>query len=460
MSDVARPPARPPWASMTAKVVMTVAVAASGTALAAVPGMAAAGCQPGNGSARTALQVTGVLKRTPGSWGARLSADGRYVAFASYADDLVVGDADNQADVFRADRATGEILQVSVGTDGVAAQGHAAEPSISADGTRVAFSSPYHVHVRDLAAARTILVSVNGAGGVGDEWSGAPVMSPGGRFVAFTSRATNLVAPDREPGSIEAYLRDLDGATTERVSVGAGGLSAPTWSWAEAVSDDGRYVAFTAGWAGGSLTVDDTYPGSDVFVRDRQTQTTELVSVAPDGRSMGGWFMGMSADGSRVLFGAGPQPDSRPAVFLRDRATRATRFVAPLVTTWRRGAGAAPAPLAFLKHGASAALSADGQVAAIQTALPTGQDDTNGADDIVLVDLATGDQQPATRSSSGCTGNGASGEPALSGDGSTVAFTSEADDIDGPDNHRVTNVYVREMTARRTVRISTAPTGL
>jgi Tol biopolymer transport system component len=444
---------------MVTVLAMVAAVALAGL-VGPTQGSGAAGCQHGNGSARTALQVAGVLKRTPGSWGARLSADGRYVGFASYADDLVAGDADNQADVFRADRATGEILQMSVDTDGLAAQGHASEPSISADGTRVAFSSPYQVHVRDVAAARTTLVSINEAGAAGDEWSGSPVMSPGGRFVAFTSRATNLVAPDRELGSIEAYLRDLDGGTTERVSVGAGGLSAPTWSWAEGVSDDGRYVAFTAGWAGGPLNGDDTYPGSDVFVRDRQAQTTELVSVAPDGRSMGGWFMGMSADGTRILFGAGPQPDSRPAVLLRDRATRTTRLVAPLVTTWRRGADAAPAPLAFLKQGASAALSADGHVAAIQTALPSGPDDTNGADDIVVVNLATGEQQPVTRSSSGCAGNGASGEPTLSGDGSTVAFTSEADDIDGPDNRRVTNVYVREMTARRTERISTAPTGL
>lgn len=353
---------------MVTVLTLVAAVVLAGLAGTAQASGAGAGCRHGNGSLRTALQVAGVLKRTPGSWGARLSADGRYVGFASYADDFVVGDADGHADVFRADRVTGEILQVSVDTDGLAAHGHASEPSISADGTRVAFSSPYHVHVRDLVADRTILISVNEAGAAGDEWSGAPVMSRGGRFVAFTSRATNLVVPDRELGSIEAYLRDLDGATTERVSVGAGGLSAPTWSWAEAVSDDGRYVAFTAGWAGGSLTGDDTYPGSDVFVRDRQSQTTELISVAPDGRSMGGWFMGMSADGTRILFGAGPQPDSRPAVFLRDRVSGTTRLVAPLVTTWRRGADAAPAPLAFLKQGASAALSADGQIAAIQTA--------------------------------------------------------------------------------------------
>src|SRR5205823_4715738 len=161
------------------------------------------------------------------------------------------------------------------------------------------------------------------------------------------------------------------------------------------------------GAAGGSLTPDDTYPGSDVFVRDRQTQTTEVISVGPDGRSMGGWFLGMSADGMRILFGSGPQSDSKPAVFVRDRAVRTTRFVAPLVTTWRHS------PTTRVTAGTTAELSADGHVAAIQTALPTGPDDTNAADDIVRVDLATGGSQLVTRSASGCQGNGASGDPTL-----------------------------------------------
>jgi Tol biopolymer transport system component len=267
------------------------------------------------------------------------------------------------------------------------------------------------------------------------------------------------VASDRDEGSIEAYLRDLEAGTTERVSIGARGLSAPTWSWAEAVSEGGRYVAFTAGWAGGPLTADDAYPGSDVFVRDRRTHTTEVVSVGPDGRSMGGWFLGMSADGMRILFGAGPQPDSKPAVFLRDRATRTTHFVAPLVITWRRPAYTGPAPLAFVKQRATAALSADGHTVAIQTAIPTGSDDTNAADDLMLVDIATGARQPVSRSSSGCPGNGASGEPALSHDGSIVGFTSEADDLVGSDNGRVTNVYVRETSPQRTERIGSHPSG-
>ena len=371
----------------------------------------------------------------------------------------MAGDNDEQADVFRADRETGEIRQVSVDIDGRGPEGHAAEASISADGNRVVFTSAYRVYVRDLVAARTTLASVNDAGVAADDWSGAPVMSPSGRFVAFTSRATNLVPRDREWGSIEAYLRDLEAGTTERVSIGVGGPSAPTWSWAEAISTEGRYIAFTAGWAVGSLTGDDTYPGSDVFVRDRQTETTELISVGPDGRSMGGWFLAMSADGSRVLFGSGPQPDSKPAVFLRDRATRTTRLIAPSIVSWRRRAGSGPAPLAFIgqRAGPPAALSADGNVAAIQTAAAAGPDDTNAADDVILVDVATGNRELATRSTSGCPGNGASGEPSLSADGSALGFTSEADDMVGSDNHRVTNVYVRAMIPRRTERISTAP---
>ncbi len=397
--------------------------------------------------------------RGPGSWSARLSGDGRYAAFVSYEADLVAGDGNQWADVFRMDRTTGEIRRVSLDTGGLEFGRHAAEASISADGARVAFSAGSAAYVRDLDPVRTIRASVNDAGTAADDWSGAPVVSPEGRFVAFTSRATNLVTSDRSRGSIEAYLRDLELGTTERISLGAGGQAASTWSWAGAVSRGGRYVAFTAGAAGGPLAPADSYPGADVFVRDRQARATEVVSVAPDGRSMGGWFLGMSADGMRILFGSGPQADAKPAVFLRDRTTGTTSLIAPLVTTWRRSAGAHPAPLAFLgqRDGPPAALSADGRFAAIQTALPTGPEDSNAADDIVVVDLNTGIWRPASRSSSGCPGNGASGEPTLSRDGSVVAFTSEADDLAGADNHRLTNIYVRDMLADRTERMRAAP---
>jgi Tol biopolymer transport system component len=319
----------------------------------------------------------------------------------------------------------------------------------------VAFSARSRVYVRDVAAGRTIHASVNTAGAAADDWSGAPVVGAAGRFVAFTSRARNLVPQDRDGPSIEAYLRDLEAGTTERISIGTGGPAAPTWSWAGAVSGDGRYVAFTAGAAGGSLIPADSYPGSDVFVRDRQARETELISVGTDGRSMGGWFLGMSTDGMKVLFGSGPQPDAKPAIFLRDRAAGTTHFIAPLVTTWGRSSGAHAAPLAAVgqRNGPPASLSADGRRVAIQTALSTGPEDTNAADDVVVVDLATGERRVATRSSAGCAGNGPSGEPTLSHDGLVVGFTSEADDLAGSDNQRRTNVYVRDMSVHRTERM-------
>jgi Tol biopolymer transport system component len=437
------------------------AAAPSGSVWALPHGQATGGC-PTDGAAlgRSAARDVGVPAKGPGSWRPRLSGDGRYVAFASHVGDLVGGDTNQRTDVFRVDRATGEIIRVSLDGTGLQFRFHAAEASMSADGTRVAFSAGSRVYVRDVGTAQTSRGSVSTSGGAPDDWAGAPVVSPEGRFVAFTSRAGNLVPSDRERGSLEAYLRDLQAGTTERISIGRGGLGAQTWSWAEAVSEGGRFVAFTAGAAGGSLAAEDTYPGADVFLRDRQAATTEVISIGPDGRSMGGWFIGMSADGTRILFGSGSQPDNRPAIFLRDRATRTTRLVAPLVTTWRRAAWTRPTPLAILGQpdGPIAALSADGRFAAIQTALSTGPEDTNGADDIVVIDLDTGVEQAATRSSSGCPGHGGSGEPSFSGDGSVVAFTSEAEDLADADDQRLTNIYVRDLGRNRTEQVP-APRG-
>ena len=437
------------WRGHTATIAAVIMTAVSGP-VSASPG----GC-PGAPAQPSTLRAAGLPERAPGSWGARLSGDGRYVAFASYGDDPVLGDDNQRADVFRMDRLTGEVLRVSRNVHGKEFDRHAAEGSITGDGRLVAFSARSGVYVRDVAAARTVLASVNNAGAAANDWSGAPVIGPAGRFVAFTSRARNLVPWDRDGPSIEAYLRDLEAGTTERISLGTGGLTAQTWSWAGAVSGDGRHVAFTAGSAGGTLTPADSYPGSDVFVRDRQTRTTEAISVGTDGRSMGGWFLGMSADGMKVLFGSGPQPDAKPAIFVRDRAAGTTQFIAPLVTTWRRSSGGHAAPLAAVgqRHGPPASLSADGLRVAIQTALSTGPEDTNAADDVVVVDLATGARRVATRSSSGCAGNGPSGEPTLSHDGSVVGFTSEADDLAGSSNQRRTNVYVRDMSVHRTERM-------
>jgi hypothetical protein len=100
------------------KIGLTLVMAASGIVFAAPDGAATGSCPAGTGSQRSAWRAAGVPGRVPGSWGGRLSHDGRYAAFVSYEGTLVAGDTDQQADVFRMDRATRQILRVSLATNG------------------------------------------------------------------------------------------------------------------------------------------------------------------------------------------------------------------------------------------------------------------------------------------------------------------------------------------------------
>ena len=247
MRALARPPAHHVRASMASKIAVAVA-AASGMVLTTVPGEATTGCPPNSGNARSALRVAGLLEQAPGSWGARLSADGRYVAFVSYDDDLVVRGRQRPRRCLP--RRSGH------GRDPAGERRHQrfgvrkdTRPRRRSAQTapRVAFSSPYQVHVRDIGAARTIHVSVNDAGAAADDWSGAPVLSPGGAL-------RRLHLPGHEPrdaGPRPGASRPTCGTSRREPPSGSASAraasAAPTWSWAEAVSEEGRYVAFTAG---------------------------------------------------------------------------------------------------------------------------------------------------------------------------------------------------------------------
>ena len=120
-----------------------------------------------------------------------------------------------------------------------------------------------------------------GAGGVlGNGDSFFPAISADGRFVAFMSNASNLVSGDTN-GERDVFVRDRAQGTTERVSVATGGAQGIGSSGGPSISGDGRYVAFDSGAA--NLVAGDTNRKSDIFVRDRKTGKTELVSVATDG---------------------------------------------------------------------------------------------------------------------------------------------------------------------------------
>jgi Tol biopolymer transport system component len=128
----------------------------------------------------------------------------------------------------------------------------------------------YDIFVRDLLGGTTTRVSVDSIGAQANGDSGYPVISSDGRYVAFTSGASNLVAGDTNStydifGTYDIFVRDTVGGTTTRVSVDSIGAQANGDSLYPAISSDGRYVAFTSGAS--NLVAGDTNSNSDVFVR-------------------------------------------------------------------------------------------------------------------------------------------------------------------------------------------------
>jgi Tol biopolymer transport system component len=233
-----------------------------------------------------------------GNWwsqGNSISADGREVAFWSLASNLVPGDTNGVWDVFVHDRLTSVTTRVSVDSGG--GQGNAGSgwggPSISADGRCVAFASDASnlvpgdtngfpdVFVHDRLSGATTRVSVDSSGGQGNGDSGfPPSISADGRFVAFRSYASNLVPGDTN-GTSDVFVHDRRSGATTRVSVDSGGGQGNDVSRSPAISSDGHYVAF-ASWAS-NLVPGDTNGVPDVFVHDRLSGATRRVSVDSGG---------------------------------------------------------------------------------------------------------------------------------------------------------------------------------
>jgi len=251
-----------------------------------------------------------------------ISADGRFVAFASSATNLVLGDTNGARDIFVRDtcvRAPAGCIpnttRVSVATDGIQANGDSRDASISADGRFVAFSSvatnlvpgdtnnSEDIFVRDTCfgapvgcTLSTTRVSVATDGTQGNDGSFSPSISADGHFVAFASYATNL-APNDTNIAVDVFVRDTcmgvsPGCTpsTSLISVATNGNSANFGSVFPSISPDGRFVAFPS-FATNLIPGGTTNAGySDIFVRDTClganvgcTPRTTLVSVSTDG---------------------------------------------------------------------------------------------------------------------------------------------------------------------------------
>jgi Tol biopolymer transport system component len=213
-----------------------------------------------------------------------ISSDGRYVAFGSEADNLVVGDSNGSSDIFVHDRLTGQTERVSVSSTGVQGNWYSVNtPPISSNGRYVAFASGannlvdgdnnnfYDIFVHDRLTGQTTRVSESSTGTQGNGNCASPSMSSDGRYVTFVSWADNLVVGDSN-NYRDAFVHDRQTGQTTRVSVsstgvqGNGNCTNPT-----PISSNGRYVAFTS--EADNLVVGDSNGFWDIFVHDRQTES-------------------------------------------------------------------------------------------------------------------------------------------------------------------------------------------
>jgi Tol biopolymer transport system component len=320
-----------------------------------------------------------------------ITPDGRYVAFASSATNLVKGDKNNAVDIFLRDRLAGTTERVTQVGKKLVANAESSFPAISPDARFVAFQSfadnlapndtnfTSDVFLVDRQAGTVLRVSVTSTGEQATNASRSPSITPDGRFVAFESDAL-LVPGEVEDSAGDVYVRDLQAGTTEAIS---GGSETIGHSGGPKITPDGRFVAFHS-WDDG-LVPGDTNNSFDVFVRDRSTGALERVSVDNAGVQGNDWSLSPSITPDARFVAFHSFADNLVAgdtnfdydVFIRDRATNTT--VRASVRTDGSEGGLSLASL-------NASLSADGTVVAFQSEADLVPDDTGFPVDVFVHD--------------------------------------------------------------------------
>jgi Tol biopolymer transport system component len=354
------------------------------------------------------------------SYAIAISGDGRFVAFSSQARTLVPGDTNDRTDTFVRDRATGRTTRVSVDNSG-----RQAEPT-------------------------------------DDPWGGSDAegISGDGRYVVFRSDAPNLVPGDTN-GVLDVFVHDRKTGKTSRLSVTSTGRQANGSSLFGSISANGRYVVFTSNAS--NLVPRDTNGASDIFIRDRRTGRTSRVSVNSRNGQGNSWSEGaaVSADGRYVAFASAASnlvagdTNKLPDVFVRDRKLGRTTRVS---VTSRGGQGSGRR----YSNGANApSISADGRYVAFHSDMSNlVPRDTNRVFDIFVRDRVAGRTMRVSVSSRGAQANAESlGPPSVSPNGRYVAFTSLAANLVPGDRNEITDVFVRDLRTGRTILASLGSTG-
>lgn len=420
-------------------------------ALALVMALPAAGATPKN---QLVSQSSSGVTTTRDSYLPNMSADGRLVAFASEDVHLVQPDANgDETDVFIRNMATGKTKLLSKSTNGVQGDGFSFAPSISADGRFVVFASDARnlidgqtmghqrqIYLRDRFKGTTRLVSKNRKGVPGNDGSNSPVISADGKWIAFRSRATNL-SGKKEKGFNQVFATHRKTGLTLMVSVTDKGVPGNGDSEYPAISADGRFVTFVSEAADLSKKAD-TRGFEDVFVRDTKRRKTELVSQSTGGR-IGNEYSGqpaISGSGRFIVF------ESRASnlikrdrngkdcsdIYIRDRAKGTTRlasvFPGGLQSNGSNGCSRGPD------------ISRGGRyVAWGDDATRIGKDNYPGHDVFIRDRSLRTTKRLSNRWNNRKAAGG--GNPVLSGNGRFVAYTSKGDGPGEHDSNGVADVY-------------------
>jgi len=384
-----------------------------------------------------------------------VTADGRFVAFTSLADNLVSGDTNATWDIFLRDRLNSVTERVSVATGGAQANGLSSVYgfTISPDGRYVAFESEASnlvpgdtngaadIFVRDRLNDVTERVSVATGGMQGNSYSWYPSISADGRYVAFRSVADNLVPGDTNDTG-DAFVHDRQIGATTRVSVATGGAQGNAASWNPSISGDGRFVAFES--MASNLVFGDTINFQDVFVHDRQSGATERVSIASGGPQVSGnslWasisddgrFVAFTSTAANLVFG---DTNGFSDVFVHDRRFGETERVS--VAT---GGAQGDAPATF------ASISRDGRYVAFTSFASNLVPGDTGYGDIFVRDRLNGTTVRVSTASGGVPAMGTSGAPSISADGRYVVFSSDATNLVPGDSNGSDDIFLHDRAA-------------
>lgn len=379
-----------------------------------------------------------------------VSGDGRFVAFLSkdpiYVTDKVV----DGYQVYVRDLEKGVTILVSRNSSGDAANRSCSSPSISADGRYVAFASNasnlaetsgqsrHQVYVRDLKDNVTIVASQTPTGDSSQADCYSPVISPDGSVVAFQSQASDLVPGDNNAG-MDVFLRDLKKGKTVLVSQNDAGQCGNSGSGPEiSLSSDGRYVAFSS-YATNLL--ESATQGSQVFLRDTQAGKTTLVSANAEGvvangssespaLSAGGDVVAFVSKANNLVSGV---ENGEQNVYVRDLKKNTIQ----LVNVNGKIVG---------RDGTSPSISADGRYVAFESnADDLVKGDVNRCTDVFVRDLKNATTMLVSQTREGTPGAGVSSTPCISGNGRAVVFESSVANLDPRDKDTTQEIYMRRL---------------